>query len=413
MKIKKLLALALALVLGMATFTACGETKKEEIKQETTQEVAKEETKEEETTLQVTLSEGEEVKEEAPSLEGLVYQKSMKLDYAESFQVDYFEDSYVLLTAAGKDRYLVIPEGKQAPEGLEKEIMTIQMPFKGVYVANTPTMSLMNAMGALDSIQYSGTEEKEWYIQDMQNAMKEGKLLFAGKYKEPDYELLTGAGCNLVVQSTMVESVPEVMDKFKELGVPVLIDRSGEESHPLGKVEWLKFYGALFSLDAQMVKGLFDAQVEKVASLTQEESTGKTVAIFYISSKGTLYARNTDDYVTKMVELAGGKYIFETLDNSGSNSTKMEMEAFYETAKDADYIIYMYSLGGKPDTLEDLVAKNALLSDFKAVKEGNVWSTCPEFFQITDALGNMVGDIHDMLTGKGESGSLQYLFQLK
>lgn len=412
---KKYFALLLSILLAVGGLFGCGPAdKKEPVKPAVNQEeTKKEEAKQEAPKEEVVLKEGEVIRADAPTLSDLVYQKSIEKKYAQTFSVDYYEGGYTLLEMNHGGQYLIIPEGKEAPQGLDDEITLIQRPLTGVYVANTPTMSMLNGLNALDKATYTGTEEKSWLVPAIQEKVKDGSLIFAGKYSEPDYEMLTKGGCNLCIQSGMVDSKPEVVEKFKELGVPMIVDRSGEENHPLARVEWFKFYGALFDLDMNQVNEAFQKQVDVVESLTQAESTGKTVAIFFISSKGTLYVRNTDDYVTKMVELAGGKYIFDELADSGSNSTKMEMESFYEKAKDADYILYMYSIGGKPDTIEKLVEKNALLADFKAVKEGNVWGTCPEFFQIADSLGSMVGDIHTMLTAEKDVTKLDYVFKIQ
>lgn len=349
-----------------------------------------------------------------PALGNLKYKSSLKLQYAKCFSVDYYEDGYVLLTNGKTEKFLIVPENMKAPSGIGSDITVLKRPFTGLYVANTPSLSLINSMGALDLVKFTGTNVKQWYVKDIVNAMKSGKLSFGGKYNTPDYENLTAAKCNLAIESTMIESAPDVKDKLKELGIPVLIDHSGEESHPLGRVEWVKFYAALLGVDMSKANKVFDAQVAVVDKLSKNQSTGKTAAIFYISSKGTLYVRNTDDYLTKMLGLAGGKYICYKLKNSGTNSTTMEMETFYTQAKDADYIIYIYSLGGEPKTLADLVAKNKLLADFKAVKEGNVWVTGPEFFQTADVIGNMIGDIHTMLTTDDASVTkLSYLSKLQ
>ena len=91
----------------------------------------------------------------------------------------------------------------------------------------------------------------------------------------------------------------------------------------------------------------------------------------------------------------------------------MEMESFYSKAKDADYIIYIWSLGGKPSTLDDFTGYSSVLSDMKAVKDGNVWCTTPDFFQIADTIGSMVNDINKMMTSDSSVNELTYLKKLK
>ena len=91
----------------------------------------------------------------------------------------------------------------------------------------------------------------------------------------------------------------------------------------------------------------------------------------------------------------------------------MELEAFYDKAKDADYIIYIWSLGGKPETLDAFLERAAILSDLKAVKNGNVWCTTPDYFQIQNTIGNMINDMRLMLDAGADVDKLTYLFKLK
>lgn len=117
--------------------------------------------------------------------------------------------------------------------------------------------------------------------------------------------------------------------------------------------------------------------------------------------------------MAKMVGLAGGKYILSDVGVGEPGTVNMEMEAFYDKARDADYIIYIWSLGGKPETLADFLAKSEVFADFKAVKEGNVWCTTPDYFQISNTLGSMIRDMHLMIDADKDTDSLTYLNRLK
>jgi iron complex transport system substrate-binding protein len=152
--------------------------------------------------------------------------------------------------------------------------------------------------------------------------------------------------------------------------------------------------------------------MESVANL---ENTGKTVAFFYISSSGSAIVRKSGDYVTKMIELAGGKYIFDNLGDpeKATSTVTLEMEEFYATAKDADFIIYNSTIDGGVSSIKELIGKNKLLADFKAVKNGNVWCTGQNLYQETTQLGLMISDIHEMLVDEGSLSELNFMFKLQ
>ena len=148
----------------------------------------------------------------------------------------------------------------------------------------------------------------------------------------------------------------------------------------------------------------FDQQADIIRQLENFENTGKTVAFFYVNSDGSVVIRKPTDYIPKMIALAGGKYAFEDLvTDQTATSISITMENFYATAVDADVLIYNASIDAPISSIEELVAKDALFADFKAVKEGNVWCTGKSFYQATDIVGEMIRDIHHVLTDGDES----------
>lgn len=340
---------------------------------------------------------------------------SMELLYAEQFSVDYYDGGYALASITDSGRFLIVPEGKPVPEGLDEDITVLLQPVENIYLVATSAMDLFCSLDALDSIALSGTDADGWYIDEAKAAMEEGKIVYAGKYNAPDYELILSEDCALAVESTMIYHTPEVKEKLEQFGIPVLVERSSYESHPLGRTEWMKLYGAVLGKEEQ-AEEIFNEQAEKLESVLSEENTGKTAAFFYISTSGYANVRKSGDYVSKMIELAGGKYIFDDLgDEENALSTmNMQMEEFYARAKDADFLIYNSAIDGELTTIDQLLDKSPLLADFKAVQEGNVWCTGKNLFQETTGLGVMIEDMHTMFTSDDPSlTELTYMHKLQ
>ena len=151
-----------------------------------------------------------------------------------------------------------------------------------------------------------------------------------------------------------------------------------------------------------------------IGSLKDFKNTGKTVAYFFVNTDGTVIVRSSSDYIPKMIDIAGGKYIFQDLKNTKSKSASVElsMEEFYAKAKNADYLIYNASIDSSINSIADLTAKSELFADFKAVKNGNVWCTGKSLYQATDIVGNLITDINLMLTDGDESG-MTFLYRVK
>lgn len=352
----------------------------------------------------------------------LVYDHSMELQYAKLFSVDYYKGGYKLITITNRDedtaivskqsKLLLVPEGMSTPSGIDSDTVVLNAPVTNMLVSSTPVTSLMSASDCLDSISQVTYEKKSWYIDAVKQAFDDGKLTYVGDYKAPDYETIIAGAPTLAIFSTMLTSVPDVAEKLKELGINYILDQSTYEDHPLGRVEWAKLYAALCDKEESATQ-MYNAQAAYVDTLSKAENTGKSVAVFYITSKGKLYVRNAGDYLAQMVNIAGGNYVFSDLNTDKTGTQEMGIESFYEKAKDADYVIYVWNLGGKPSTLSDFTGYNSVLSDLKAVKDGNVWCTTPDFFQIADTIGSMINDINLMLNADANTTELTYLKKLQ
>lgn len=348
-----------------------------------------------------------------PEIAGLTYKYAMSLTYATEFDVYYYEDGYKLLDVHEGKSYLVVPDGKDVPDGLDKDIVVLQQPTDHIYMAATAIMSLFDAMDALSNVKFSGVNASGWYIEDAKAAMEAGDMAYAGKYSEPDYETLINGDCNLAIESTMILHTPKVQEMIEDLGIPVFVDYSSYETHPLGRTEWIKLYGAMLNKEDE-AKAFFDEQAQVIEKLKGFENTEKTVAYFYVNTDGSIVVRKSDDYIPSMIEIAGGRYVFKGLKNPDSNApaVKLTMEEFYATAVDTDYLIYNGTIDGQVSSISELEAKSELFADFKAVKEGNVWYTGKNLYQATDTVGELIMDMHLMLTG-GDANQMTFLEKMQ
>ena len=441
----------------------------------------------------------------APEIDGLRFVSSEKNDVAEYFRLSVYEDAsgakYQLLeTAGGLHRYLIAPEDPQAADksseiaepkasaqadseknssekkaaksgskqGVDQknghftaraseensankekkgdalELTVLQQPLTTTYVAASAVMAPLCDLGAVSQIRFSGLREEGWYVDEARTAMKAGAMLFAGRYSEPDYETLLREGCDLALESTMIYRSPEVIEKLSALGIPVYIDYSSYEPHVLGRLEWIRVYGALFGheeeaqqwyqterdriraiqKDAETSSGEASQSgksAEKSETKTSrnskneasstETSSGRagtdttadqrpTVVYFYVNSSGQIQVRQPHDYIPELLELAGARYLapdMSSLSGSRKSNVTVSLEDFYSSCKDADYLIYSATLDRPLSSIRELLGKNALFVDFKAVKEGHVYTTDKDFYQLSDRMADFAEDVSRML----------------
>lgn len=330
----------------------------------------------------------------------LSFDKTMPLDYATQFSVSFAGDDYKRITIGQDQEFLLVAEGAAVPSGVPEGVTILQQPLDEIYLVASAAMDSFAQLGAVDSIRFSGRKESDWYIEQAKEAMSAGDMLYAGKYSEPDYELILSQGCNLVLENTMIYHSPEVIEQFETLGIPVLVEMSSYESEPFGRMEWVKLYGALLGKEDEAA-ALFEEKMDSVSGILGAAPTGKTVTFFYVTSNGAVNVRKSTDYVAKSIAMAGGEYVsFDNTEEENAQSTvTIQMEAFYSGAHDADVLIYNSIIDGGLTTIDELLALEPLLGDFEAVQNGNVWCLTKDFYQESLELSDLVVDLHTVLSG--------------
>lgn len=353
-----------------------------------------------------------ETASQAVRYEELLFENVMPLSYATGFSVSYSEEGYKLLTIGEDQTYLVVGEDMPVPEEVPDTVTVLQQPLDQIYLVSTGAMDHFIELNALDSIILSSQKADAWYLPEAKQAMEEGKIAYAGKYSAPDYETVLSSGCNLVIENAMIYHAPEVLEKLRSLGLPVLVELSSYESHPLGRMEWIKLFSALVNKEEEAA-AYYDSMLAALEPVMNQEPTGKTVSFFYITTSGGINVRRPSDYVSCAIGLAGCENISFSEDQAdvGTSTMTIQMEAFYQGVQDADILIYNSIVDGELDSLSALLEKMPTLADTKAVKEGNVWCLSKNFYQETMSMGDFILDVNAVATGS--DGQLRYLKHLQ
>lgn len=353
-----------------------------------------------------------ETASQAVRYEELLFENVMPLSYATGFSVSYSEEGYKLLTIGEDQTYLVVGEDMPVPEEVPDTVTVLQQPLDQIYLVSTGAMDHFIELNALESIILSSQKADAWYLPEAKQAMEEGKIAYAGKYSAPDYETVLSSGCNLVIENAMIYHAPEVLEKLRSLGLPVLVELSSYESHPLGRMEWIKLFSALVNKEEEAA-AYYDSMLAALEPVMNQEPTGKTVSFFYITTSGGINVRRPSDYVSCAIGLAGCENISFSEDQAdvGTSTMTIQMEAFYQGVQDADILIYNSIVDGELDSLSALLEKMPTLADTKAVKEGNVWCLSKNFYQETMSMGDFILDVNAVATGS--DGQLRYLKHLQ
>ena len=292
-------------------------------------------------------------KAQPANTESLVFSHHYKLDYAQQFTADCYEGGYTMLTIAESDaRFLVVPEDAAEVDGLPADVTVLRQPVENIYLVSTSVMDLLLHLDAL-----------------------------------------------------------EVKEQLEHFGIPVLVERSSYESDPLARMEWIKLYGILLGREEQ-AEQVFSAQETAVQPILSQKPTGKSCAFFSLTTNNLATVRKGSDYVARMIEMAGGSYVFADLTDNGNSLATMNLplEDFYAGAKDADVLIYNSAIEGMIASVSQLTERFPLLNEFKAVKEGQVWCTTQSLFQQSMELADLIVDMNRVFTkGTPAASTLKFL----
>ena len=205
----------------------------------------------------------------------------MELAYATQFAVDTYEDAdgmqYEAVSVADGSRFLLIPEGGKVPEDLPDSIQVLKRPVKQIYLVATATMDMFRMLGAprisgfREPMRRAGTSRRQ------RRRWRMGHL-YAGKHSEPDYERIVSEGCGLAIENTMILHSPEVKEKLESFGIPVLVDHSSYEAHPLGRTEWIRLYGVLTGKRKRGGSGICKAGKRRCSVLQKKVRMRRTQA---------------------------------------------------------------------------------------------------------------------------------------
>ncbi|NLI66436.1 MAG: ABC transporter substrate-binding protein [Tissierellia bacterium] len=346
---------------------------------------------------------------------GLVKTGELDLKYASSFSVEYYEGGYKMLTDIYDMKTLLIPEGKEVPEVAE-DVNILHLPVDSFGVFSTVNMTMLRALDSIDKATIVTTPLNGWYVDDVIEKMENEEISFVGDNNSPDYELIQAANPDLILLTgSQSENTLKMIDMLDTLDIDWIGMTIHMENDPRGRLEWVKFMGALLDKEAE-AEAFFEKELARITEIENntEESTEAKPKVAYVRITDDGYTvKNKGDYSVKMLEIAGGNYIFSDLNPDKDGTLKISAEEFYKVAENVDILIYE-NMGAFVGNMEQLMEKGEHLDGIKAIREGRVWVTKQNYWQSADKTGEMIEELRDIfLTPHGELEETQHYLLAK
>lgn len=310
---------------------------------------------------------------------------TLEVKYAKGFSIVQYDGFKIMKVenpwpeADKTYTYLLVEEESKVPASIEYD-HKIKIPLNKIVVTSTThipsleTIEEENTLIGFPGLDYISSEKTRERIGD-------GKITELGKNEAINTEVLISLQPEAVV-GFAVSGTNKTFNTIEKSGIPVLFNGDWTEESPLGKAEWIKFFGALFNKTKEAT--LFFREVEtaylEAKKLAESASTIPTV-LSGSMYKNQWYVPYGDSWSAKFIKDANADYIYKN--TSGSGSIALAFETVLSEAQNADFWI----APGQFKTFKQLNESSVHYNQFKAVKTKQI-------FTYSNTLGETGGVIY-------------------
>lgn len=304
-------------------------------------------------------------------------------------------------------KYILVPKGNEGDETVARlkddirENATLQMgshcdivrtPLESNVVFTAPHCQLMYELGCKNAI--TGVCDKDYInIPDIKERVKlsDGKastsdtdkvIIDCGSSMQPDIERIIALKPEGLFISPFENSGG--YGKLDKLHIPIIETADYMETSPLGRAEWMKFYGLLFKSEERSDSLFSSIEKEYLALKAEAAKLPLGLSILTERKMGSVwYVPGGKSTMGILLKDANAKYIFA--DDTHSGSLAYGPERILSKGTQVDVWAFKY-FGGKALSKSDLLAEYEGYKVLKAFNSNSIYqvdtSTQP-YFELT------------------------------
>lgn len=262
--------------------------------------------------------------------------------------------------------YILHRKGAQVPDSLSK-FTSIEVPIQKIIVTSTthiPSLEMLeveSTLKAFPNTNYISSEKTRTLIDN-------GNVREIGNNQSLNTEVILDIQPDIIVGF----SVDGDMKTYKNLernGQKIILNSDWTEKTPLGKAEWIKFFGALYDKKEQADTIYNKIKNDYLEAVKLAKNTSHTPTIM----AGSIYEDQWflpqgDSWAAYFLKEANGDYLWK--DSKGTGSLSLSFESVLDKAKDADFWIGP----GQFTSIQQILNSNSNYKYFKSVQDKNVYS---------------------------------------
>ena len=267
-----------------------------------------------------------------------------------------------------KDVFEYQIKNKTVSKNINKNNLIIEVPLTKIVVTSTthiPMVELLNEEATLIGFPYSKYVSSE----KTRQLIDSGNITEIGKENSLNTEILLDLEPEIVVGYS-VSSADKSLTTIKKAGINVIYNGDWLEETPLGRAEWIKFFGVLFNKEKQAdsIFKIIETNYLEAKKIALTAIKKPTILSGAIMSKDIWNLPAGDSFVAQFLKDANLDYLWKN--SKGKGSLSLSFESVFDKGVNADFWI----APGYFSTKEQLLNSNQIYTKFKAFENGNIYT---------------------------------------
>ena len=261
---------------------------------------------------------------------------------------------------------LILRDGAKAPANFDGQ--AVKAPVRHVVCMSSSHVAMFDAIGQAKRI--SGVSGIDYisnpYVQEHRLC---GEVRDVGYDTNLNFELLAAMRPDILLLYGVTGENTVVTGKLRELNIPYIYIGDYVEESPLGKAEWLVLAAELCDLRTAGADTLQRIARDYHALKAQPAPDAPRPKVMLNTPyRDTWFLPPTHSYMIRLVEDAGGEYVYTK--NDSNASVAVDLEEAYLLANAADFWLNV----GPCNTLAELTAQNPKFANIPVVRDRKVYN---------------------------------------
>jgi len=275
--------------------------------------------------------------------------------------------------------YYLVKNGSPLPRGITSE-QVIYVPVKSIVCMSTTHVGMITALGESNSVTGLSTAGLA-YSDEITNRFNKGKISEVGYEMSLNHELIIKISPDLVMMYGIGSESAGHINKLRDLGINIMFNGDYLEVDPLAKAEWIKLFGALYCKE-ELADSIYNAEMiayNAIRDYVNENLSQKPSVLLGLPFKDTWYISPGNSFVSKLIEDAGGNYLWKN--TTSTVSMPYGLENVYIVAMNADFWLNI----GTAKKSAEISAVDKRLADLECFRNRNLYNNNK---RVTESGGN-------------------------